>query len=225
LNIALSGDWQNDGRFVPDNGVVHFIGADDQQITGASGERFTHLTASKSGGMLKLNTPVTVTGTFTLADGQIDNSSNTITLEKGAGWTLHDGVVHTTVSDVTLEELPSFAEHATKKNIVSDAGGTNSSTISKTSTLELPKQFVLLQNYPNPFNPTTIIRYAIPEEGFVSLKVYDMLGREVATLVAGRQNPGVKSVEFDARNLAGGVYIYRLQSGNQGDLKKLLLLK
>jgi hypothetical protein len=226
MNIAVSGDWQNDGSFVPDNGVVHFIGADVQQISSVSGERFTHLTANKSGGMLKLNTPVTVTGTFTFADGQIDNSSNTITLEKGAGWTLRDGAVQTASSNVTLEELPSFEDHVIKKNIVSEAGGTNSSTISKTSTLELPKQFVLLQNYPNPFNPSTEIKFSVEATDRATLEVFNTLGQKVATLFDDVAEAGrYYRVRFSGENLSSGVYFYRLQSGTKSELKRLLLLK
>ncbi|MDD3559196.1 MAG: T9SS type A sorting domain-containing protein, partial [Melioribacteraceae bacterium] len=72
------------------------------------------------------------------------------------------------------------------------------------------KDYHLSQNYPNPFNPATTIKYEIPKEGIVSLKVYDILGREVTTLVNKHQNIGRYEVKFDASSLSTGVYIYRL---------------
>ncbi|MFH1195790.1 MAG: T9SS type A sorting domain-containing protein [bacterium] len=104
----------------------------------------------------------------------------------------------------------------------------------------LPTKFELFQNYPNPFNPTTIIRYALPtvETGYpdksgqvipslqhVTLKIYDILGNEVATLVNDTKEPGVYQVEFDASNLSSGVYFYKLTAGEFVQTRKLLLLK
>lgn len=89
----------------------------------------------------------------------------------------------------------------------------------------LPNNFYLSQNYPNPFNPTTIISYQIPNSGFISLKVFDILGREVKTLVNEVKNAGSYSVEFNAINLVSGVYFYRIESGKYSASKKLLLLK
>jgi hypothetical protein len=87
--------------------------------------------------------------------------------------------------------------------------------------------FRLEQNYPNPFNPETTIRYAIPVEkyNYTSLRVYDLLGREVAVLVDAWQAPGSYSVTFDARGLASGVYLYRLAIGGNVDVKRLTLLR
>jgi hypothetical protein len=84
---------------------------------------------------------------------------------------------------------------------------------------------MLSQNYPNPFNPTTRIAYAIPKTSHVSLKVFDVLGREVATLVDAVQDAGFKSVEFNAADLASGVYFYRLISQGFVETKKLLLVQ
>ncbi|MGE5679923.1 MAG: amidohydrolase family protein, partial [Bacillota bacterium] len=85
--------------------------------------------------------------------------------------------------------------------------------------------FQLNQNYPNPFNPTTTIRYSIPRESFVELKVFDLLGREVTTLINKEQSPGEYKVQFDGSSLPSGVYIYTIQAGQYRASKKLMLLK
>ena len=88
-----------------------------------------------------------------------------------------------------------------------------------------PTRFNLSQNYPNPFNPTTNIKYSIPKSGFVTIKVFNLLGQEVATLVNKEQKAGNYVVDFNAANLASGIYMYRLQSGATSLTKKMLLLK
>ena len=85
--------------------------------------------------------------------------------------------------------------------------------------------FSLAQNYPNPFNPTTNIRFAIPQSSFVTLKVYNILGKEIATLVNEQKESGIYDVNFDASNLASGVYVYKIQAGNFSATKKLTLMK
>ena len=90
---------------------------------------------------------------------------------------------------------------------------------------QVPREFKLLQNYPNPFNPTTTIKYQIPSTSFVTLKVLDLLGREVATLVNEEVKPGSYVRAFDASGLASAVYLYRLQAGTFAQTRKLLLLK
>jgi flagellar hook assembly protein FlgD len=89
-----------------------------------------------------------------------------------------------------------------------------------------PLKFRLNQNYPNPFNPSTKIEYQIPlREGFVSLKVYDLLGREVATLVNEQKPAGTYTQQWNATSLPSGVYFYRLQAGAFTETKKLILLR
>lgn len=93
----------------------------------------------------------------------------------------------------------------------------------------VPTEYKLGQNYPNPFNPATKIRYSIPNVGsglaLTELKVYDILGNEVATLVNEQKEPGYYEVEFNASNYASGVYIYRLQAGSYVSTKKMMVLK
>ncbi|MBK9097718.1 MAG: T9SS type A sorting domain-containing protein [bacterium] len=91
--------------------------------------------------------------------------------------------------------------------------------------VELPLEYTLEQNYPNPFNPTTTIKYAIAEDGFVKLAVYNMLGEEVATIVNNIQKAGRYEVSLDAGELSSGVYVYRIETANFKSAKKLMLMK
>jgi hypothetical protein len=87
------------------------------------------------------------------------------------------------------------------------------------------ERFRLEQNYPNPFNPSTTITYQVPENSFVSIKVYDVLGKEVTSLINEEKSVGSYEVEFDATSLPSGIYFYRLQAGNYTTTKKMILLK
>jgi hypothetical protein len=89
----------------------------------------------------------------------------------------------------------------------------------------VPNQFSLSQNYPNPFNPATNLRFTVPEARFVSLKIYDLLGKEVATFVSESLNPGSYSVQWDAARYPSGIYFYRLSAGGFTATKRMLLLK
>jgi hypothetical protein len=91
--------------------------------------------------------------------------------------------------------------------------------------VNMPRGFAIEQNYPNPFNPVTRINYQIPVTAFVTVKVYNVLGQEVAVLVDGQQEPGYKFASFDAAGLASGTYYYRLQAGSYNEVKKMLLLR
>jgi len=90
---------------------------------------------------------------------------------------------------------------------------------------ELPTTYSLSQNYPNPFNPVTKINFAIPKQSFVTIKVFDILGREVKTLINENKSAGNYIVEFNASTLASGVYYYRIEAGDFRDVKKMILIK
>ena len=94
-----------------------------------------------------------------------------------------------------------------------------------TNTNEIAKSYSLSQNFPNPFNPTTSINFSIPKNGLVKLVVYDVLGKEVATLVNDEQTAGTYKVTFNASKLTSGVYFYKISSGDFSDVKKMMLLK
>jgi len=88
-----------------------------------------------------------------------------------------------------------------------------------------PLRFALNQNYPNPFNPSTTISYTLPEATYVTLTIYDLLGREIAELINGPQAAGSKIVAYDARHLPSGIYYYALRAGSYSDIKKMVLIK
>ncbi|MGD8777888.1 MAG: discoidin domain-containing protein [Ignavibacteria bacterium] len=89
----------------------------------------------------------------------------------------------------------------------------------------LPTDYKSYQNYPNPFNPSTVIKYELPENTHVTLKIYDIIGRKVKTLVDQFQNAGYYSIKFDAENFASGVYIYCFQANDYINVKKMIFLK
>jgi hypothetical protein len=89
----------------------------------------------------------------------------------------------------------------------------------------VPASYALLQNYPNPFNPNTTIEYRLPGQCYVTLRIYDVIGRELSTLVNGIETPGAKKVKFDASRFSSGIYYYRLEAGSYVETRKLILLK
>lgn len=110
------------------------------------------------------------------------------------------------------------------KMFVDDLAWSNSTDVKDLGN-GIPQNFELMQNFPNPFNPSTKIRYSIPEISFATIKVYDMLGNEVATLVDEEQAAGNYETDFNAAGLSSGMYFYTLKAGNFVETKKMLLLK
>ncbi|MCF8240650.1 MAG: T9SS type A sorting domain-containing protein [Melioribacteraceae bacterium] len=124
-------------------------------------------------------------------------------------------VITNTDAVYTLGEL------VNDEQIISKQG---SKTISYAGSLEM-KEYALSQNYPNPFNPTTNIVYQIPKEGRVVIKLYDILGREIQTLVNEHKTQGTYEFTFDGSKLSSGVYIYRITAGEFTASKKFVLMK
>jgi photosystem II stability/assembly factor-like uncharacterized protein len=90
---------------------------------------------------------------------------------------------------------------------------------------KIPDKYILYQNYPNPFNPWTMIKYDIPKDGFVTIKIYDMLGREITELVGENEKAGFYSILFNGSNLSSGMYLYKIQAGSYSQTKKMVLIK
>ena len=164
---------------------------------------------------------VTVTGTTSKVGGElVDAGGNVVT------------AINSTSSNPFTLTAPSsgtYTVNAGFKN-PSKKWGTTSAVINITGIDEKliglnPKNFALYSNYPNPFNPSTKIRYAISQTTFTSLKLYSILGQEVATLINEEKTPGVYEVNFDATNLSSGTYIYKFQSGSFVQTSIMILLK
>ena len=96
--------------------------------------------------------------------------------------------------------------------------------------MAIPEEFAIHQNYPNPFNPVTTLRYDLPENSRVNITIYDMMGREVKILINQTQDPGYKSIIWNATNdygkpVSAGIYLYQIQAGEYISTKKMVLLK
>ena len=149
-----------------------------------------------------------------------------LSANNGTSWTaVNTGLTETSVSSLAVHGPSLFA--GTSGSGVWRRPLSEMITSVEPATSEWPQSFSLEQNYPNPFNPSTEIRYSIPvgTYGHTALRVFDVLGREVATLVDGVQEAGFKSVQWDASGVASGVYLYRLEAGSFVATRKLVVLK
>lgn len=135
---------------------------------------------------------------------------------------------------LTKSELSSSVELSLVQAAIESYLSTNGGTVDKlflpkenegAANIEIPKQFDLLCNYPNPFNPTTKISYQLPVNAQVTLKVYDLLGREVATLVNEERQAGTHEIEFEARNLSSGIYLYKITMSDFTKTMKMIVVK
>ncbi|MDP4195192.1 MAG: T9SS type A sorting domain-containing protein [Bacteroidota bacterium] len=152
--------------------------------------------------------------------GTYHNSWDTLVV-KNPGWTkISTGDKFNSITGVLIYSSSNY-KLVPRKN--SDYVGFKTSV--ETISGKLPVSYNLLQNYPNPFNPTTTIEYSIPQSGMVSLRIYNLLGQEVAQLVNQFQQSGSYKASFNANSLPSGVYLYKLNSGSYNSVKKMLLLK
>ena len=137
-------------------------------------------------------------------------------IDGGINWTQVGGTVNTTNNTVTLAGLDGFSRWTL---------GASSLPLPVEDEIEIPTEFALYQNYPNPFNPNTKIRYQLPKESKVIIKLYDILGSEVITLLNEKKEPGVYEVDFNAQHLPSGTYIYRIFADGFVATKKMIFLK
>ncbi len=156
---------------------------------------------------------------FTGTDAGVFHSSN-----NGVNWTVaNTGLTDTTIGSLAITN--SFLFAGTNGNGVWRRPLSELITGIENNSNQMPLRFSLDQNFPNPFNPSTVITYQLPIHSFVILKIYDVLGREVRTLVNESQHSGNHSVNFSDKNLSSGVYFYRLEAGIFTETKKLVLLR
>jgi hypothetical protein len=116
-------------------------------------------------------------------------------------------------------------KYSTKIYLLADTSATIVGIENELADNIIPNEISLEQNYPNPFNPTTTIQYSLNKESRVSLRVYDILGREIVTLVDELKSAGNYKLNFNANNYASGIYFYQLQTDNKQIMKKMILLK
>jgi photosystem II stability/assembly factor-like uncharacterized protein len=153
-------------------------------------------------------------------NGQVFTSQN-----RGTNWQVNDPVtsVHLRIMGRTPDGTVFIG--GDKGTVIKESGESNIFVGIHAEAIETPETFSLSQNYPNPFNPETVIRFAIPETGFVKGVVYDILGREVATLLNGEMNSGSHEVKFEAKGIASGIYFFRLESGKYSSAIKMIVNK
>jgi hypothetical protein len=140
-------------------------------------------------------------------------------------WGPYDQLFDIKANSYTIDKEIKFTSPARSVQMIMIEGGNNYLSVNDEAKAKMPRSYNLYQNYPNPFNPSTLIGYQLPASAFVVLKVFDVLGREVETLVNKQKSAGVHSVTFDASGLASGVYFYSIEAGTYYETSKLLLLK
>jgi 1,4-alpha-glucan branching enzyme len=166
---------------------------------------------------------VTVIGNFDVSPRDIN--PNFQTTGKWYDFFSGDSFNVSNTQDLINLQPGEFFIYSTKKLPTPEPGILTSIRDFNTNDNSVPIVFNLDQNYPNPFNPTTSIKYSVPSSEHVSLKVFDILGREIAVLVNEQKSAGTYTISFDAAELSSGVYFYRLNSGNNIQIKKMLLVK
>lgn len=198
-NVFASGSFQDTMSFNTHNPLLHSTGGRD--IFVAKYDSLGHLIWAKQAGGNSDDIGKTV---------RVDSSGNCIVGGDFTTTALFDTISLTSLgnSDIFITKLISTV-----------------TSIKDYKNYESVNGFELLQNYPNPFNPTTRIRYSISRRQFVKLKIYDLLGQEITTLVNEEKPAGAHTVEIDASRLSSGIYFYRLQAGDFVETKKMILMR
>jgi len=200
LNGIVRNTGANGGGNTFVTGSSYVFSGSSAQVTGLlMPDTVQNLTISNAAGV-ELTKATVVTGVLTLHAGQLDNSVNAVTIASGGSVVYSGGTAKSAIPgwpQTSVEE-----QHTT-----------------------VPKSFFVSQNYPNPFNPSTKISFGLPKDGFVTAKVYNLMGQEVSSLFSGYKSAGVYELTFDASNLSSGIYLYRLQAGTSVDVKRMLLVK
>jgi hypothetical protein len=129
------------------------------------------------------------------------------------------------VDEMFNDKITSSHNLSGEGKITLNSGDERTLRLRVTGGKQIPTHFALMQNYPNPFNPITTISFDLPAKSTVSLKVYDIIGKEVMTLADEEYEAGSYAVQADFTNLASGMYLYRIKSGTFTDVKKMVLMR
>jgi hypothetical protein len=154
----------------------------------------------------------------------LSSSGETVWLENAAGTVIDTVVFPALGTDTSYARVPDGSNVMVKKSPVT-RGTSNGTGVSVKSEGAVARGYVLHQNYPNPFNPVTTIRYQMATSGAVRITVFDLLGKEIATLVDEQKSAGEHVVQFDARQFASGMYFCLLKAGAYSEMKKMVLIK
>jgi len=140
-------------------------------------------------------------------------------------WGPYEDLATLPADSYPIESAIKFSSPAQSVQMIMIEGGDNVLAVNDKADSEKPHSYNLYQNYPNPFNPVTTIKYSVPERSFISMKVFNVLGQEIKTLVSEVKQEGTYSVSFNAGSLPSGTYFYRLQAGSYVETRKLILIK
>ncbi|MBE2228048.1 MAG: T9SS type A sorting domain-containing protein [Ignavibacteria bacterium] len=245
VQVSLPNMWFGSGQgtiWKSTNSGLNWTSVATTGLTGqVLGVRFNSATVGLGGGATMVKSTDGGT-TYTLLPA---SGTGNITGIQGSGndfwYTRGTGIFRSTDNGATWTQSHTHTAAQNDISLVQDGSGCMtgwscgaSGTIAKMTgvpvavnepTTQIPTEFKMEQNYPNPFNPTTNITFALPKSGVVVLKVYDVLGKEVASLVNSFTNAGTHIVPFDASALSSGVYIYKITTGEFTDSKKMVLIK
>ena len=223
----LTGDWalQWKDRNGNQRNVTPTIGAYEYGITPVELIAFTASVTEDNNVILKWSTATEKNNSGWNIERRIKNNDNTFSSWEKLGFVEGSGT-STERNDYTFTDKDIVSADYQYRLQQVDYDG----TISYSSTVEVvvnlaPTDFSLYQNYPNPFNPTTTIQYFIPERSMIKLSVYNIIGQEIAILVNEEKEAGAYSIEFNAASLTSGIYIYKLQSKNFAETRKMVLLR
>ncbi len=229
LHVVSTGPYDNTGRVTVFNtttdapvGTVQLFGNVSSVVFNSAQTAYSSASGLVAYNANTLDTIRTNRNPYPIASGSLTiDRGDTLYIARTGSITLYNALTRDSLSRFSLTAAaPYFGVAVYREQPTGVAEG------------ETPAEFLLAQNYPNPFNPTTEIRYQISEVGgqrsevsHVTLRVFDVLGREVATLVNEQMQPGSYSIQFDGRSLSSGMYFYRLTNGGKSTTKKLTLMK
>lgn len=153
-----------------------------------------------------------------------NTSGTTINISIGLESFSFDYKIHADWKDTSIYTV-AFVQNDNNKEVLNVGKGNTTMTGVNQVNSEVPSSYKLSQNFPNPFNPVTNINFSIPKNSFVTLKVYDMLGREISSLVSEQMQAGTYKVDWNAVNASSGIYFYTITAGDFKETKKMMLVK
>ena len=220
--------WSPSNQGLPENSIVKSLGVDGSNIyAGLIGKVYLSTDNGSNWAQTDLGTADWTINGILFQDSNlfiISNGTVYFSRDYGTNWKIvNEGLSNETLTSICYSN--SFLYVATDKAGIWKLAIDDNILDANDKQKYEPYNFKLSQNYPNPFNPSTKINYQLPTAGNVTIKVYDVLGNEIATLVNEEKPAGYYSVNFDLTSIASGIYFYQLQAGSFAETKKMILLK